>query len=220
MSINLKLPSGLCLRNAPIMLHKKFEQWPYERYDGDFPANPNVIGEADIERVYQLGARTPKQAYRSLCHSEGARLTLLLRKLPGGARIESTNLDRHRDTLVELLDLTLSTKGIKLAGATKLLSPFRPGLIPVVDSVIEEYYWYATSIGDTARFRKLEASFKSGSWGEYIFEILKLMKDDVRRARADIDRVLTAARPAPYSNISRVRAVESLIWYYYARGDA
>ena len=113
-----------------------------------------------------------------------------------------------------LFDLLLNTKFIKLAGATKLVSPFRPRLIPVIDSVVENYYWFATSITDKESFRRLK---QAAGWGEYVLVLLELIQRDVRGARTQIDRVRRACGNMPYARASRVRIVESLLWYYYAR---
>jgi len=104
-----------------------------------------------------------------------------------------------------------------MAGATKLLYPFRPSLFPVIDSIVDRYYWYATSINDWDAFRKLSAI---EGWGEYIFELLRLMQADVDAVRSEIDQVLDACSGHVFSKASRVRVLESLIWHYYARAGA
>lgn len=88
--------------------------------------------------------------------------------------------------LVQLFDAALSVRGIKLAGATKLLSRLRPAFVPVIDSIVETYYWYATSIRDTHRFRQLEAE---ESWGRYVFILLDLIRDDVRGSLPSIHAI-------------------------------
>jgi hypothetical protein len=54
-------------------------------------------------------------------------------------------------------------------GATKLLSPLRPSLLPVVDSIVDQYYWFASAIRDERSFRRLESA---ESWGGYLVELL------------------------------------------------
>jgi len=220
MSVDLRLPSGLFLRDAPKMLGKKFEQWPWENYDGVPVSDPNKIGNADIDRVYQLGARTPRDAYKQLLKERGEKIAECLCALPTGVELEAgeSTVIALRDPLVRLFDLCLGAKHVKLAGATKLLSPFRPALIPVIDSVIENYYWFATSIRNENQFRKLQRAYKGSAWGEYVFLILQLMRDDVWSAKDQIDKVILACKGECYASASRVRIVESLIWFYYARG--
>jgi hypothetical protein len=211
--LDVALPSGIVFSDAVGMLHRKFELWPWERYDGDPPSDCNHVRPADVARVYRLGARTSRTIYGELLRSHGAKVNRLLRKLPTSA-LEDTDLAAIRVVIEQLFDLLLGQKGVKLAGATKLLYPFRPALLPVIDSVVDYYYWYATSIRDEQRFRVLQ----SATWGTYVYELLLLMQADVRGAQHDIDRLLAACAGQPYAAASRVRVVESLLWFYYARG--
>lgn len=212
-TVDVRLPSGIVFRDAVRMLNLKFEQWPWERYDGDAPADSNAVTSGDIDRVYQLGARTSRTAYEALIVKHGAAINEHLRELPS-APLEDTDLATIRGPIVSLFDLVMGVKSVKLAAATKLLAPFRPALLAVLDSVVDDYYGYSTSMRDEARFRRLQSS----GWGEYVFELLALLQTDVRGARADIDRVLAACAGRPHAKASRVRVVESLLWYYYARG--
>lgn len=214
--MKIKLKSGLTIINPVNVLNEKFRQWPWEKYDGDPPSDPNRLTTYDIGRVYQLGARTRKSTYQELIQNHGSDISNILKSIPDIA-IEDATLSSLRPKIIPLFNLALDVKGIKLAGATKLLSPFRPKLIPVLDSVIEQYYWYSTSIKNESQFRDLEAAYNA-SWGEYIVELMQLIKDDVEAAKDQIDNILHACSEKPYSTISRVRVVESLIWFYYARG--
>jgi hypothetical protein len=147
MTIDFRLPSGLVFRNAPEMLNSKFELWPWEKYDGTLVNDWDRIGKTDIERVYQLGARTPRSTYEELLDKYGDAISQNLKAIPQTA-LEDDNLclTDLREPLVGLFNRLMGTKSIKLAGATKLVVPFRPALLPVIDSVVENYYWYATSI--------------------------------------------------------------------------
>jgi hypothetical protein len=215
MTIDVALRSGLVLRDAAGILIEKFRQWPWEKYDGDPPLDSNVIDPArDIDRVYRLGSRTPRSAYVQLLEANRDKLSACLRRIPTDITLEDADLPSLRAPIAEVFDLILASKHVKMAGATKLLYPFRPSLLPVVDSVVDYYYWYATSIRDEPAFRRLESV---RTWGEYIFDILQLMKNDIEGARSAIDDVLAACRGRDFSSASRVRVLESLIWYYYAR---
>jgi hypothetical protein len=218
MTIDIHLKSGLVLRDAPAMLVEKFRQWPWDKYDGDRPHNPDVVDPGpDVDRVYRLGARTPRSAYLTLIEAHGAQLTACLRSIPADVPLEDADLTSLRQPLVRLFDLALAGKHLKLAGVTKLLFPFRPLLLPVIDSVVDRYYWFATSINDEPTFRRLGVI---EGWGDYIFELLRLMQADVDAARSEIDDVLDACKGHPFSKASRVRIVESLLWQYYARAGS
>jgi hypothetical protein len=215
MTIDVKLGSGLVLKDAASMLIAKFSEWPWENYDGSVPSDPNRIDPVrDINRVYQLGVRTPRDAYMRMINADGDNLSSLLRLIPQGIALEDANLNVIKEPIINLYDIASSYRSIKLAGATKLFYPFRPALLPVIDSVVENYYWYASSIKDERSFRRLAAI---EGWGAYIFEMLCMMQSDLAEARESIDEVISACHGYSFAAISRVRALESLIWYYYAR---
>ena len=216
-AIDIALQSGLVLTDAVSMLVEKFRQWPWERYDGNRPSDPNVVDAArDIDRVYQLGSRTPRAAYAELLRDHGKEITVCLRRIPADVALEGANLSSVKDPIVRLFDIACGVKHVKMAGATKLLHPFRPKIIPVIDSVVENYYWYATSIRDEKAFRKLSTP----SNGDYVFAMLALMQTDLVAARSTIDQLLASCRQSPFATASRVRVLESLIWQYYARPRA
>ena len=54
--IDIRLPSGLILRDAVGLLCVKFGQWPWGRFDGISPADPNTIMDADVDISFS-GAR-------------------------------------------------------------------------------------------------------------------------------------------------------------------
>jgi len=214
----IQLPSGLALRDAVGMLREKFRQWPWANYDGDPPGDWNRVDPgSDVDRVYRLGSRTPRRAYVGLIGARGNEIASLLEGLPREAVLEDVDLQTLRDSIVGLFDVVMGAKHIGLAGATKLLYPFRPRLLPVIDSVLENYYWYATSIRDERRFRGLESI---DGQGDYVFSLLELIKEDVHAVRQEIDDVLAACRDEAFAGASRVRVLESLIWQYYARSGA
>lgn len=218
MEINFTLRSGLVLHDAAGMLVEKFHQWPWDKYDGDTPVDPNRVDpKKDIDRVYQLGMRAPKLAFVNLVQSHSEKFTECLRAIPTDKALEDVDLDLLKTPIVKLFNAACGSKHVKMAGATKLLYPFRPSLLPVIDSVVDYYYWYATSIRDEPTFRKMGAI---DTWGEYIFEILCLIKNDLDGARTAIDEVLAACKQYNFSSASRVRVLESLIWYYYARSGS
>ncbi len=212
-AVTVRLASGLVIDDATTKLRAKFKQWPWERYDGCFRANPKRVTVGDIDRVYQLGARAARAAYRELIRKHRRELNALLAQIPQKA-LENANLDAARGPVVKLFDLVMSQPGIKLANGTKFLYPFRPRFLAVIDSIVENYYWYATPVRNEQRFRQLQATKRGGA---YVFELLRLLQEDVRSCRHEIDAVLKQCAAEPFAKAPRVRVVESLIWHYYAR---
>lgn len=212
----LRFRSGLRVADPAGMLRAKFMQWPWENYDGDRPADLNHLTLADVKRANAgLAARSSYDGWRQLIDAKGAQIDGLLAKFPE-TPLEDVDLDVVREPLIGLFNL-VRVKNISISRATKVLFPFRPALLGVLDSVVENYYWYGTSITDEPRFRRLE---RAATWGVYAFELLALLREDVDAARDVIDAIRTAVAPEPYSKASRVRVVESLIWWYYQRQGA
>jgi hypothetical protein len=217
MGIDIHLASGFVLRDAAARLQAKYRLWPWEQYDGVPVAHPSRVTDADIDCTYRLGSRTPRYSYVDLVGKHGKAISKYLRAIPLDRALEDDHLDlaRLRPTLVDLFNLMTSVPRIKLAAATKLLHRHRPGILAVIDSVVADYYWFATSIRDEAAFRRLE---RADSLGERIATYLELLREDVRGARRQIDRARAACAGFPFAHASRVRIVESLIWHYYAGG--
>lgn len=211
----LHLRSGLRLPDATAMLRAKFAQWPWSKYDGDLPADMDQVTVADVERANRLGARLSYAAWKRLVARNGPAMNALLAELPKAA-LEDVDLDAIRSPLVGLIDL-VTEKDINISRATKILYPFRPALLAVLDSVVEYYYWYATSIADEVRFRRLQSVTSKGA---YAFELLALLRDDIVSARNALDAIRADIAGEPYASASRVRIVESVIWWYYARAGS
>ena len=189
MTIEIKLQSGLVFRGADRMLIKKFDkdEWPWERYDRYRPKNPNVIDpDIDVDRVYQLGMRSQKKAYHGLLQDHGQTISACLRQIPTEQTLEEVDLYAIRAPLIDLFDIVAGTPHVRIAGATKLLHPFRPALLPVIDSYIREYYKYAAPISDEPAFRRLWTAEKNGNYGAEIFELMCLMQADVQGAAKPI----------------------------------
>jgi hypothetical protein len=220
MSIEIKLQSGLVIRGADQMLIKKFgkNEWPWDRYDRYRPKNPNVIDPGiDVDRVYQLGMRSPKKAYHGLLQDHGQEISACLRQIPTELTLEDVDLCAIRAPLIDLFDIVAGTPHVRIAGATKLLHPFRPLLLPVIDSYICDYYKYTAPISDEAAFKRLWTAEKKGDYGAEIFELMCLMQADVQGAAKQFAAVRAACRDNDFSAASNVRLLDSLIWYYFAR---
>src|SRR5437870_2831961 len=83
--IDIRLPSGLILRDAVGLLCVKFGQWPWGRFDGISPADPNTIMDADVDISFS-GARArsnvPRALYKARIQEKRDELTAFLRAIP------------------------------------------------------------------------------------------------------------------------------------------
>jgi len=219
-SIDIRLPSGLLLRDAPRMLRDKFNLWPWSRYDGIALADPFRITDQDVDASFSIGARNAikREEYKRGIHAVHDELTRFLQKIPPDSALENPNLDMHamREPIVGLLNCLTGVSGAKLANATKILHRFRPKLLPVIDSVLQNYYWYAISMKDEARFIELTRSWKGAQGGEYAYLLMQLFRDDLCAVMPQLLEVRDAVERTAFAAASPVRILEGLIWYYYA----
>jgi hypothetical protein len=212
--VTIELPSGLVLRDAVALLRQKFQQWPWDRFDGVPLADPNIISDDDVDVSFR-GARARSNvnriAYKAAFRERQQEITGLLRAIPADVALEDADLDQLRTPVVRLYGCLMAMRSVKLANATKATYRHRPRLLPVIDSALNDYYWYATSIRDEARWLPLHRM----GWGEYAFAVLSLFRDDLCAVVTPIDQVRRAIGGTPFAGISRVRLLEALIWYYY-----
>jgi hypothetical protein len=213
-TIDIHLPSGLLIRDAAGILTAKMKLWPWDRFDGVPVSDPHTITDEDVDTHFRLGARSSvkRDAYKKGIRGCKEQISKFLRAISIRAAIEDDGcLTDLRKPIVGLYDCLTGMKGVKLANATKLTHRHRPKLLPVLDSALENYYWYSTSIRDEDRFLQLRRLDR----GEYAFAILDLFREDLRAVVGQIDAVKRTVKESPFSDISRARLLESLIWYYY-----
>lgn len=214
--IDIRLPSGLLLRDAAAMLVAKFALWPWEVYDGVPLSDPDVITAEDVNASFQIGARTSvKHAdYRTCIDGVRARLSGLLRTIPRNVRLEQPDLDLAaiRTPIIDLFDSMTAIPGMKLANASKIVHRHRPALLPILDSMIDRYYWFSVSLRDEPLFLRLQRM----SWGEYAFTLIDQLRQDLLFIEPQLVEVRRAVANTTFAGASNLRLLESLIWYYYA----
>jgi hypothetical protein len=84
--------------------------------------------------------------------------------------------------------------------------------MPILDSVVHNYYRFSISLRDEDLFLRLSAM----SWGEFAFSLIAQIRQDLRAVGRQIAEVQRAVAGTPFAGASALRVLESLIWYYYA----
>ena len=217
-AIDIRLPSGLHLRDVGGMLRRKFDMWPWGNYDGLVVNDPFAITDNDVDISFSgIGARSSvnRDVYKAQIREKLAELNTFLREIPSETMLEDLDLAEVRGPIVGLIDCLTDLKGVKIANATKITHRHRPGLLPIVDSVLENYYKYAISIRDECRFQDLKRA-RTQSWGMYYLAILDQIREDIRATTDQLDQLRQEIAGTEYAGASRLRILESLIWYYYA----
>jgi len=180
-------------------------------------SDPWVIDNEDVNIAFSgLGALTPVNLadYTRTVMSVRAESSRFLHDIPVEVSLDNANLDMSalREPIVGLLDCLTAIRGVKLVNATKTIHRHRPRLLPVLDSVIEKYYWFDASI----RNKDLFLAFQHMTWGEYGYALIELIRGDLLLVSTQIDQLREAVRGTDFAGASSLRILESLIWYYYA----
>lgn len=214
--IDLQLPSGLHLRDAAAMLAAKFAMWPWYVYDGVPVVDPYVVSDDDVVTSFQIGARTNvnRVDYRSSIGAIRERMSGFLRAIPRDARLDSPGLDLDavREPIIGLFDCMTGIAGMKLGNASKIVHRHRPALLPILDSVVRDYYWFAISLNDEGLFLRLARM----GWGEYAFTLMSQLRQDLLAVEPQLGVLRRAVTGTTFTGASAMRILESLIWYYYA----
>jgi hypothetical protein len=161
----------------------------YGAPEGD--AAPGSFGEPDLRRANRGGARISAAEVAAML--ERTQIELALRAIPPTA-----SLMRRRVPWVELERLFEAFSGIKGVGfskMTKALHPKRPALIPMLDSVVQQY------LGTPS----------AHSFGERATELVRSYKQDLDRNRLALDELKRELASRGYS-LTEVRILDVLIW--------
>jgi hypothetical protein len=102
-------------------------------------------------------------------------------------------------TLTRLFDAFSDIRGVGFSKMTKTLHPKRPALIPMLDSVVQEYL--ATD----------EAGPPSGSFGERAIDLVRRYKRDLDR-NGPVLRELRRELARREYRLTEVRILDILIW--------
>ena len=85
--------------------------------------------------------------------------------------------------------------------------------MPIIDSVVRDYYWFGISLRDEELFLRIGTM----GWGDYAFVLMEEMRRDLLAVGDQLARVRTALAGTSHADISDLRMLESLVWYHYAR---
>jgi hypothetical protein len=105
---------------------------------------------------------------------------------------------------------------VKLATATKILHKKRPSIIPILDRVVESYYWKNRERGE----------YRMEDWGVYAVALIKAFHQDLQSVADQINelRKWTVSNRTP---LTECRILEVLMWiqlggyakYFLKAGD-
>jgi hypothetical protein len=159
---------------------------------------PGSFGEPDLRRANRGGARISAAEIGAILERQGE-IELALGAIAPAAALTAHSVPWAG--LERLFESFGGLKGVGLSKMTKALHPKRPALIPMLDSVVQEY------LGPAAR----------GGFGERATELVRAYKRDLDRNRGALREVRRELADRGY-RLTDVRILDVLIWSASAAG--
>ncbi len=201
---NVAIASGMSISLCDDVLHGYLNA-NYHKYDGKGAKADNILCESNLRASRGLGSRISDRQIATIL-ADGSSINSLLKLLPSDVDLAELPLDADIPWLQaasEMITRMCNVSGIKLAKTMKSLHLKRPSLFPVLDSVIEGYYWFSNST--------LRQKNRNSSWGEYAIDIVHLFHSDLLSMGNHLDgfRALTQEWNMP---LSKCRILDALMW--------
>lgn len=168
----------------------------YSAYDSRVPSEPSVFDETDLHRANRGGARISAAEQAAILERRGL-IERALRSIAPDASLAARSIPWAE--LTRLFDAFADIRGVGFAKITKALHPKRPALIPLLDSVVQDYL----EVDPKAPFRERAIALVRG---------YKLELDRNGRALRELQHELGTRG----YRLSEVRILDLLIWSAYA----
>jgi hypothetical protein len=111
---------------------------PPGRFDVSDPARPASFGEPDLRLANRAGARISAAQIAAILQRRGP-IERALRDIPPGASLSAPVNAVPWLPLRQLFEAFADIGGVGMSKMTKALYPKRPALIPMLDSMVQEY---------------------------------------------------------------------------------
>ena len=159
-------------------------------------ALPGSFGELDLRAANRGGARISAVEIDAVLERR-AGIESALRAIPPAASL--TRREVPWPELTRLFDAFAGIRGVGFSKMTKALHPKRPALIPMLDSIVQQY---------------LGAS-SAESFGEGATELVRRYKQDLDRNRIPLRELRRELERRGY-RLTEVRILDLLIWSAFA----
>jgi uncharacterized protein DUF6308 len=169
----------------------------FEAYGADDPggmSDPDVFDQRDLKRANRGGSRISTAEQAAVLARRGP-IESALRAIPVDASLAARTVPWG--PLTELFGSFGEIRGVGFAKMTKTLHGKRPALIPILDSVVQEYL--------------ANDEPESPEFGERATALVRSYKQDLDRNRAALREVSHALARRGYE-LTEVRILDVLIW--------
>ena len=169
----------------------------YPTYDSR-DSRPDSFDESDLRHANRGGARISAAQIAAVLERRG-RIERALRSIAPEASLAEESIPWL--ALTRLFDAFADISGIGFSKMTKALHPKRSALIPMLDSVVQEY---------------LAVDEPKASFAERATTLVRSYKQDLDRNLAALRQVQRDLVGRGYGPLSEVRVLDILVWSAYA----
>ncbi len=193
----ITLRGGVELDNALELALEFLEA--YASLETNDSSGPSSFDESDLRLANRGGARISAAEIAAILERRGEVERALFQLDPDASLMDATS-SIPWVPLTRLFDAFADIHGVGFSKMTKALHRKRPALIPMLDSVVQEYL--ATDLPRTG---------SSASFGERATALVRSYKQDLDRNRSALHEVQRALAGRGYQ-LTEVRILDLLIW--------
>jgi hypothetical protein len=171
----------------------------YSSYEPRDSSGPASFDESDLRQANRGGARTSAAEIAAILERRGE-IERALREIHPAASLADAASAIPWLPLTRLFDAFSDIRGVGFSKMTKALHPKRPALIPMLDSVVQEYL----TTDDPA-------TSSPESFGARAIPLVRSYKRDLDRNRSALDELKRELATRDYP-LTEVRILDLLIW--------
>jgi hypothetical protein len=171
----------------------------YSGYEARDSTGPDSFDESDLRQANRGGARISAAEIAAILERRGE-IERALREIHPAASLADAASAIPWLPLTRLFDAFSDIRGVGFSKMTKALHPKRPALIPMLDSVVQEYL----TTDDPA-------TSSPESFGARAIALVRSYKRDLDRNRSALDELKRELATRDYP-LTEVRILDLLIW--------
>jgi len=191
------LRGGIEVEN-PLDVALQFLQ-AYSGYEAGDSSRPDSFDERDLRHANRGGARISAAEIAAILERR-REIDGSLRRIGPGESLTDTASSIPWIALTQLFDAFANIRGVGFSKMTKALHRKRPALIPMLDSVVQEYLTKDDPVTSS-----------SESFGARATALVRSYKRDLDRNRSALDELKRKLATRDY-RLTEVRILDLLIW--------
>ena len=171
----------------------------YSSYEAEEASGPGSFDESDLRLANRGGARISAAEIGAILERRGE-IERTLREIHPDSSLVAATSSISWVPLTRLFDAFADIRGVGFSKMTKALHKKRPALIPMLDSVVQEYL---TSNDPEAA--------SSGTFGERATALVRSYKRDLDRNRSALRQIQRELASRDH-RVTEVRILDLVIW--------